>query len=93
MAKGADELNRALHSKEAEGLLKDKAALSALLRSPETAKLMQLLEQKSGGNLKSAAQAATKGDTSKIIELMNEVMAAQEGAKAVEDLKKKLPGQ
>ncbi len=93
MATGADDLSKALHSKEAERLMKDKAKLTDLLHAPETLKLMKLLEQKSGGNLKSAAQAATKGDTAKLMELMNEVMAAQEGAKAVEELKKKLPNQ
>ena len=93
MGNERDDWSKGLHSEQAEELMKNKAALQDLLKAPETVKLMQLLEQKSGGNLKSAAQAATKGDTAMLLAIMNEVMSAQDGAKAVEQLKKKLPGQ
>lgn len=89
----SDDWSKVLHARETKELMQNKAALTELLRAPETQKLMQLLEKKSGGNLKSAAQAATKGDPAKLMELMNEVMSAQEGAAVVEGLKKKLPNQ
>ena len=52
---------------------------------------MELLEKRSGGNLKSAAQSAAKGDPETLMALMREVMEAREGAEAVEQLKKKIP--
>ena len=91
MNEGKEELERSMHSKEAAALLKNRGKLTELMKAPETARLMDLLERTSGGNLKSAAKAATKGDPTKLMELMKEVMSAQEGAKAVQDLKKKLP--
>ena len=91
MDQNKEAMEKAMHSKEAAALMKNRAKLNELLKLPETEKLMHLLEERSGGNLKSAAQAATKGDPAKLIELMKEVMAAQEGAKAVQDLKKTVP--
>ena len=91
MDESREALERAMHSKEAAALLNNRGKIAELMKAPETARLMELLEKKSGGNLKSAAKAATKGDPTKLMELMKEVMSAQDGAKAVQDLKKKLP--
>ena len=74
---------------QAAQLLNDPAALKALLSSPETQKLMALLNQKAGSGLKSAAQAAAMGKPQDLMGLLDQVMGSPEGAQAVEGLKKK----
>lgn len=74
---------------QAAKLLGDPAALKALLTSPETQKLMNLLNQKAGSGLQSAAQAAAKGKPEELMGLLNQVMGTPEGASAVEGLQKK----
>lgn len=73
---------------QAAQLLNDPAALKALLSSPETQKLMSLLNQKAGSGLKSAAQAAAQGKPQDLMGLLEQVTSSPEGAKAVESLKK-----
>ena len=53
-------LDWAMHAKETEALLGNRKKLGELLSAPETKKLMELLEKRSGGNLRSAAQSAAK---------------------------------
>ncbi|MDD5937580.1 MAG: hypothetical protein PUC36_00995 [Clostridiales bacterium] len=74
---------------QAARLLNDPAALKSLLSSPETQKLMALLNQSAGGSLQGAAQAAAKGRPEALIGILNQVMQSREGASAVENLKKK----
>lgn len=75
----------------AANLLKNKDALTALLRSPDTKKLMSMLEQNAGAGLKTAADAAAKGDASALMGLMNQVMSSQEGAAVVDRIQKSVP--
>lgn len=70
-------------------LLRDPKGLQALLSSPETQKLMSLLNQNAGGGLQSAAQSAATGKPEALMGLLERVMGDPEGAKAVEGLKKK----
>lgn len=74
---------------QAAKLLRDPKGLQALLSSPETQKLMALLNQNAGGGLQSAAQAAAAGKPEALMGLLEQVMGNPEGAKAVEGLKKK----
>lgn len=74
---------------KAAKLLGDPTALRNLLSSPETQKLVALLNQNSGGSLQSAAQAAANGKPDALMGLLNQVMGSKEGAQAVENLKKK----
>ena len=74
---------------QAAKLLGDPAALKSLLSSPETQRLMTLLNQSAGTGLQSAAQAAAKGKPEALMGLLNQVMGNPEGAQAVEGLKKK----
>lgn len=74
---------------QAAKLLGDPAALRSLLASPETQKLMSLLNQRAGSSLQAAAQAAVKGKPEELMGLLNQVMGTPEGAHAVEDLQKK----
>ena len=74
---------------QAAQLLRDPKGLQALLSSPETQRLMALLNQSAGAGLQSAAQAAAKGKPDALMGLLNQVMGSPEGAQAVEGLKKK----
>ena len=80
-----------LKSPQAEKLLKNKAAVENLVKSPDTKRLMDLLNKNAGGSLKSAAEAAMKGDTSQIMGLMDRLMKDPEGAKVVERINKSMP--
>ena len=85
------DLEQIMNSPEAMKLLKNKEALMALSNSPEAQKFIQILKQKSGGNLQEAAEAAMKGDPSQLSKLVNEVTQNPEGAKAVSSLSRNLP--
>lgn len=74
---------------QAAQLLGDPAGLKALLSSPETQRLMALLNRSAGDGLSSAAQAAAQGKPQALLGILNQVMASQEGSQAVEALKKK----
>lgn len=80
-----------LHSPQAEQLLKDKDKVLEMMRSPDTQRLMELLRRSGGADLQSAAQAAMKGDTARLMGLVQQVMATPEGAKAVQNINKNLP--
>lgn len=80
-----------LHSPQAEQLLKDKDKVLEMIRSPDTQRLMELLRRSGGADLQSAAQAAMKGDTARLMGLVQQVMATPEGAKAVQNINKNLP--
>ncbi len=74
---------------KAAQLLGDPAALQSLLSSPETQKLVSLLNQAGGSGLKTAAQAAAKGKPDALMGILNQVMGSPEGAKAAEAFQKK----
>jgi len=76
---------------QAAKLLSDPAALKNLLTSPETQKLMALLNQTAGKDLQGAAQAAAKGKPEALMGILSQVMQSKEGAGAVEKLQKKAP--
>ena len=91
MSKPESNLDDLMKNPNAAGLLKNKAALSSLLASPDTQKLMQLLNQNAGGGLKNAASAAAKGDTSQLMNLVNQVMQSKEGAQVIERINNTVP--
>ena len=78
-------------SPQAAQLLKDKDRLMGMMNSPDTKRLMELLHKSGGDGLQSAAQAAMQGDTAKLMNLVQQVMATPEGARAVENINKNLP--
>ncbi len=80
-----------MSSPEASALLKDPSALTGLLGSPDTKKLMAMLNQSAGGDLKGAADAAMKGDASALMGLMQQVMGSKEGANLVDKIQKSVP--
>lgn len=80
-----------MSSPEAAALLKNKSAVQGLLSSPDTKKLMDMLNQNAGGGLKTAADAAMKGDPSALMGLMQQVMGSKEGAALVDRIQKSVP--
>ncbi len=67
-------------------LLKDKQGLRQLLDSPDTRRMMELLEAQ--GGVQQAARAAAAGDTAQLMNMMNKLMAGTEGAQVVERITK-----
>ena len=83
-------LDELMKQPKAADLLKDKALLQSILQSPDTQKLLQMLNQTAGGQLQSTAQSAAKGDTKALTDLVRQVMGNQEGARLVQQLNQKL---
>lgn len=75
-----------LQSPEAAELMKDTAKLKALLQSPETRRLMELLTAKNGDGLRRAAEQAKRGDTTALSGMMNQLTQSDEGARLVNQL-------
>ncbi len=74
--------------REAKELMKDPSALGALLRSPETKRLITLLQQQ--GDLQSAANRAKAGDASSLQEMLRRLGQSREGGEALNDLEGRL---
>ena len=92
MANRQPNMNDLMKSPQAAQLLKNRTAVENLAKAPETQHLMNLLNQSAGGGLKSAAEAAMKGDTSQLMGLMDLLMKDPHGAKVVEQLNKTIQG-
>lgn len=80
-----------LSSPEAAALLKNKDSLMGLLNSPDAKKLMAMLNQNAGDGLKTAADAAMKGDAGALMGIVQQVMGSKEGAEVVERIQKNVP--
>ena len=91
MAKPQSNLDELMKDPKAAGLLKNKDLLKNILSSPDTNRLMNLLNQNAGGGLQSAAAAAAQGDPSQLTGLLNQVMQSKEGAQVVGRLTDTLP--
>ena len=70
-----------MHTPEARELLKDSARLR---------RLAELLNARSGGNLRQAAQSAQSGDSSQLEQLMRSLSSTEEGARLIAQLRGKL---
>ena len=75
---------------EAAALLKNPARLKALLQSPETKRLMELLSSRNGAGLKQAAEQARKGDSAALTEMLRQVTDSSEGATLVNQIQSNL---
>ena len=69
--------------------LGDPTALKSILSSPETQKLVSLLNQAGGDGLQAAAKEAAKGKPDALMGILNRVMGSPEGAKAAAAFQKK----
>ena len=73
----------------AEQLRKNPAALKALMQSRDGQTLMQMLTQGDrGAGLQRAVQSAAKGDTTAMVQMVNQIMQSPEGAELVERINK-----
>lgn len=90
MDKKQPNLNEVLNSPKTADLLKNRQAMESLLNSNEARRLMELLNQNSGGGLKDAAQSAMKGNTTQLMGLVQSLMNDPQSAKLVEELNKKV---
>lgn len=79
-----------LSSPEAANLLGNRAALKALLASPETKRLMHLLSQQNGAQLQTAAERAKAGDTAALSEMLQSLGKTGDGSAALRELEEKL---
>lgn len=72
-----------MNTPEAAALLRDKAALKALLSSPETRRLMSALARKNGSALSTAAMQAKNGDIGALSAMVSEFAGSREGGELV----------
>jgi len=75
---------------QAAKLLGNTNALETLLKSPEAARLAELLKN-SDVNLESAAKQAIAGDSSQLMQALSGFMSHPETAEAIKDLNKNIP--
>lgn len=75
---------------DAAALLKDPKRLKELLSAPETRRFMELLKRQNGSRLQSAAEAAKKGDSSALSDMLRQMSGSEEGAQAMAGLEKRL---
>jgi len=72
-----------------EQMRKDPAAMQRLLSSRDGQMLLQMMMQNGrGASLQQAAQNAMRGDTSQIMQMINQVMQSPGGADLVERINK-----
>ena len=64
--------------------------LERLIDEPETQKVFSLLSRSTGGNLEKAAEKASKGDTSQLMDAIKQLMADPEGARLIQQMKSKI---
>ncbi len=83
-------LNAFQQNPEAAALLQNQAALKALLQSPDAKRLMELLTQQNGQQLKQAAAKAGTGDTASLSAMLNNLSQSQEGRQLMDRLQKQL---
>ena len=91
MENAKSNLDDLMKNPKAAGLLKNKSAIKQLLNSPDTKRLMELLNQNAGDSLKTAAGAAAKGDTSQLMGIVQQVMGSQEGAQLIGRINQSVP--
>lgn len=73
----------------AEQLRKNPAALKALMSSQDGQALMRMLTQgDQGAGLQRAVQSAAKGDTTAMVQMVNQIMRSPEGAQLAERISK-----
>ena len=73
----------------AEQLRRNPAMLKSLMQSRDGQTLMQMLTQgDQGAGLQRAVQSAARGDTSAMVQMVNQIMQTPSGAELVERINK-----
>lgn len=73
-----------------DALLRDPKRLRELLAAPETKRFLELLKSQNGSQLRTAAEAAKKGDSSALSEMLQRLTDSQEGSEAMKGLESRL---
>lgn len=69
----------------AEQLKRNPAMLQSLMQSKDGQRLIQMLTQRDhGADLKKAVQAASTGDTTRMVQMVQQIMQSPEGAALAE---------
>lgn len=71
----------------------NRALLEQVVHSPDAQRLMELLNQASGGKVKTAAASAALGDTKDLLSMVRQVMGSPEGAQLIQRLNQTAPKQ
>ena len=66
-------------------------AIRQIAQSPDTQRLLQMLNEQNGGGLQAAAEQAGKGDMKALVSMVNGLMQSKEGAELMERLNKSMP--
>lgn len=90
MDKNQPNWNEMLNSPKTADLLKNRQAMESLLHSDEARRIVELLNQNSGGGLKDAAQSAMNGNAAQLMGLVQGLMNDPQSARLVEELNKKV---
>lgn len=64
--------------------------LEHLLNEPETKQVFSMLSQSFAGDLEQAAEKATRGDTSQLMNAIKQLLNDPEGARLIQEMKSKL---
>lgn len=91
MAAPKSNLDDLMKSPETASLLRNKEALARIMRSQDTKALMEMLNRQAGSGLKSAADAAMKGDAKALTGIVERLMQSKEGADVVGRISGSLP--
>ena len=78
-----------MHDPQVTKLMSDAATVEKMEKSPDANALMEMLNR--DGGLKSAAEAAMKGDLTQLQGMLDRLMKDPEGAQVVERLSKTAP--
>ncbi len=84
-------LDDLMKSPQGAVIAKHKDQLMDLMRSADAQKLMKLLNESAGSGLKGAADAAMRGDTSQLMDLMGKVMESKEGSDVIGRINRAIP--
>ena len=74
-------------------LEQNRALLVQVVHSPDAQRLMELLNQTSGGKVKTAAASTALGDTKDLLAMVRQVMGSPEGAQLIQRLNQTAPKQ
>lgn len=83
-------LDEILHTPQAEKIMGNRDKLGHLMASPETQKIMEMLNQSSGGNLEQVAGNAAKGDTTQLMNAIQQLMQNPEASQLIQQMKNKM---
>lgn len=80
------DLNDLLNSEHAKKLIQDQSTVSHLKNAPESQRLLELLAQKTDGNLDQMANAAVQGDPKQLMGAIQELLRDPKSKKLLNEI-------